>query len=172
MTLNRIPIVIAGFATIFLIQESLVNRINFYVGGFSLYLAFFVAWIVFEERNSALVISFLAGLIADLSPTLEAPFGVWTFIFTGMGYLLASSIRGSIDISNSPLSLTSVCMISVTVALLAFRILSSILGVPMGSLGVVFQVLVGNAMWTFLLAPIFIPITRSVRKMSLTARER
>ena len=57
----------------FLLQETIINQINFFVGGFSLYLAFFMAWIMQEERNSAVVTGFIAGFIADLSPTLEAP---------------------------------------------------------------------------------------------------
>ena len=76
MTLNRIPAIIGVFSLIFLLQEALINRIDFFIGGFSLYLAFFMAWIMQEERNSAVVTGFVAGFIADLSPTLEAPFGL------------------------------------------------------------------------------------------------
>ena len=76
MVLNRIPGLLGVFGLLFLLQEGLLNRINFLIGGFSLYLAFFVAWIMQEERNSAVVTGFIAGFIADLSPTLEAPFGL------------------------------------------------------------------------------------------------
>ena len=77
----------------FLLQEAIFNRINFLVGGFSLYLAFFMAWIMQDERNSAVATGFIDGLIADLSPTLEAPFGLWTFILTSMSYAEASVLE-------------------------------------------------------------------------------
>ncbi|MEN9292667.1 MAG: hypothetical protein RL288_463, partial [Actinomycetota bacterium] len=39
MTLNRVPRIVAVFALVFLLQEALINRISFFIGGFSLYLA-------------------------------------------------------------------------------------------------------------------------------------
>ena len=87
MTLNRLPAITIVFLLFFLLQESLLNKVDFFIGGFSLYLAFFMAWIMQDERNSAVATGFIAGLIADLSPTLEAPFGLWTFILTSMSYV-------------------------------------------------------------------------------------
>ena len=108
MTFNRLPAIIGIFALVFILQEALINRINFFVGGFSLYLAFFVAWIMQEERNSAVTTGFIAGLIADLSPTLEAPFGLWTFVLTSLSYLLATNVRAALDSELSPVVMTFV----------------------------------------------------------------
>ena len=81
----------------FLLQEAILNRINFLIGGFSIYLAFFMAWIMQEEKNSAVATGFIAGLILDLSPTLEAPFGLWTLVLTGMSYILATNVRAALE---------------------------------------------------------------------------
>lgn len=56
-----------------------------------------MAWIIQDQRNSAVVTGFIAGLILDLSPTLEAPFGLWTLVLTSMSYLLASNVRAALD---------------------------------------------------------------------------
>jgi hypothetical protein len=84
MEINRLPKVLLIFLTLFLIQEVLINQINFLVAGFSLYLAFFMAWVIQDQRNSAVVTGFIAGLILDLSPTLDAPFGLWTLVLTSV----------------------------------------------------------------------------------------
>ena len=156
----------------FLLQEALLNRIDFFIGGFSLYLAFFMAWIMQEERNSAVVTGFIAGLIADLSPTLEAPFGLWTFILTAMSYLLATNLRAALDADLSPVTMSIVTVSGSTVALASFVVCGAILGQDVGSPAFIFQELLGNALWALLLSPIFVPITISAYRATLTARNR
>ena len=172
MSLNRIPLVAGFFFVVFLLQEGFLNRINFFLGGFSLYLAFFIAWVIHEDRSSALIIGFIAGFIADLSPTLEAPFGLWTFVLTSVGYLISVNLQGSLDAIDSPVTVTISTVIGSTAALIAFLICGAILGNEFGAFGSIFKTLLGNAIWTFLLSPIYVPITGALRRASLTARER
>mgnify|MGYP003336849121 CR=1 FL=1 len=172
MSLNRIPIVASIFFFIFLIQEAFINRINFAIGGFTLYLAFFVAWIINEGRGAALIIGFIAGLIADLSPTLEAPFGLWTFVLTAMGYLFSVNLKGTLDLMDSPLTRTMWTVLGTSAALISFALCGAILGNQFGTLGSIFRELLGNAFWTFILSPLFIPATRGLQRLSLTARDR
>lgn len=172
MTINRIPAIFGVFTLMFLLQEALINRIDFFIGGFSLYLAFFMAWIMQEERNSAVVTGFIAGLIADLSPTLEAPFGLWTFILTAMSYLLATNLRAALDADLSPVTMSIVTVGGSTIALASFVLCGAILGQDVGSPAYIFQELLGNALWTLLLSPIFVPITISTYRATLTARNR
>ena len=40
MEINRLPKVLLIFLSLFLLQEALINQIDFLVAGFSLYLAF------------------------------------------------------------------------------------------------------------------------------------
>lgn len=172
MSINRVPISAGLLLLVFLFQETFVNRINFYLGGFALYLAFAIAWILKEERSSAVLIGFLAGLIADLSPTLEAPFGLWTFTMTGLAFLIVTYVLGSLDSNMSPLTLSIVTTIFCSIALMLFVIFGAILGQDLPSLSVLARELIGNALWSFVLAPLYIPIAIRTHKLSLSARER
>jgi rod shape-determining protein MreD len=172
MSINRVPISAGLLFLVFLFQEAFVNRINFYLGGFTLYLAFAIAWILREERSSAVLIGFLAGLIADLSPTLEAPFGLWTFTMTGLAFLIVTYVRGSLDSNMSPLTLSIVTTIFCSIALMLFVIFGAILGQDLPSLSVLARELIGNALWSFVLAPLYIPIAIRTHKLSLSAREK
>jgi len=156
----------------FLLQEAIFNRINFLVGGFSLYLAFFMAWIMQDERNSAVATGFIAGFILDLSPTLEAPFGLWTLVLTGMSYILATNVRAALDSELSPVVMTMVTVLGSSVALILFLLFGAILGQDVGSGLYVTQVIFGNAMWSLLLSPLYVPITIALYRSTLTARNR
>jgi hypothetical protein len=154
MSINRVPISAGLLLLVFLFQETFVNRINFYLGGF------------------AVLIGFLAGLIADLSPTLEAPFGLWTFTMTGLAFLIVTYVLGSLDSNMSPLTLSIVTTIFCSIALMLFVIFGAILGQDLPSLSVLARELIGNALWSFVLAPLYIPIAIRTHKLSLSARER
>ena len=172
MTLNRLPAIFGIFFIMFLLQEAIFNRINFLVGGFSLYLAFFMAWIMQDERNSAVATGFIAGFILDLSPTLEAPFGLWTLVLTGMSYILATNVRAALDSELSPVVMTMVTVLGSSVALILFLLFGAILGQDVGSGAYVTQVIFGNAMWSLLLSPLYVPITIALYRATLTARNR
>ncbi|MEY3430112.1 MAG: hypothetical protein RJB30_44 [Actinomycetota bacterium] len=172
MIASRLPSIGGLLLALFIVQEAFMNRINFFIGGFSLYLAFVIAWVMKEERTTAMLIGFLAGLIADLSPTLEAPFGLWTFTLTGFTYFLVTSIRGSLDAELSPLTMTMVTTVASSVALTLFLLFGAILGQDLATLSVVIREIGGNAMWSLILAPLYIPVALSFRKISLTAREK
>ena len=172
MTINRIPAIALVFLLFFLLQESILNKIDFFIGGFSLYLAFFMAWIMQDERNSAVATGFIAGLIADLSPTLEAPFGLWTFILTSMSYVLATNVRAALDSDLSPVVMSIVTVTGTSVALFLFVLSGAILGQDVGSSTYVIQEIFGNALWTLLLSPLYVPITVALYRATLTARNR
>lgn len=145
---------------------------NFLVGGFSLYLAFFMAWIMQDERNSAVATGFIAGFILDISPTLEAPFGLWTLVLTAMSYILATNVRAALDSELSPVVMTMVTVLGSSVALILFLLFGAILGQDVGSGAYVTQVIFGNAMWSLLLSPLYVPITVALYRATLTARNR
>lgn len=172
MTLNRLPAIFGIFFFMFLLQEAILNRVNFLVGGFSLYLAFFMAWIMQDERNSAVATGFIAGFILDLSPTLEAPFGLWTLVLTAMSYILATNVRAALDSELSPVVMTMVTVLGSSVALILFLLFGAILGQDVGSGAYVTQVIFGNAMWSLLLSPLYVPITVALYRATLTARNR
>lgn len=172
MTANRIPALVGIFGFVFLVQEALLNRVNFLLGGFSLYLAFFVAWVMQEERNTAIVTGFIAGFIADLSPTLEAPFGLWTFVLTVLSYVLVNNIKPALDSQISPMSLSLIAVFGSLAALFTFLICGAILGQELGSATYIFRQLLGNSLWGLLLSPAYAPLAIKLHQISLTARSR
>ena len=172
MTLNRVPRIVAVFALVFLLQEALINRISFFIGGFSLYLAFFIVWVMQEERSSAVVSGFIAGFIADFSPTLEAPFGLWSFVYTVVAYLIANNVRSALDADMSPVTISLVTVFGSFSASIMFLISGAILGQEVGSAGYVLRELFGNSLCTLLLSPLYGPLAIKLYRATLTARSR
>jgi rod shape-determining protein MreD len=172
MNIARIPYVFLTLIGVFVLQEGLINRINFLVGGFSIYLVFVIAWTLQEEPSNAMLIGFFAGFIADFSPTLESPFGLWTLILTGFCYFLATTVRGNLDPQLSPLQMTLVTASSSAVLLILFIAVGAILGQELSSISILLTEIIGNTLWSLVLAPVYIPVTIKFYKLSLTARER
>lgn len=172
MNVMRIPYILITLLGVFIFQEALLNRVNFLIGGFSIYLVFVIAWTLQEEPSNAMLIGFFAGFIADFSPTLESPFGLWTLILTGFCYFLATTVRGNLDPQISPLQMTLVTATSSAVLLILFISIGAILGQELSSISILLSEIIGNALWSLILAPIYIPMTIKFYKLSLTARER
>jgi rod shape-determining protein MreD len=172
MNVMRIPYILITLLGVFIFQEALLNRVNFLIGGFSIYLVFVIAWTLQEEPSNAMLIGFFAGFIADFSPTLESPFGLWTLILTGFCYFLATTVRGNLDPQISPLQMTLVTATSSAVLLILFISIGAILGQELSSISILLSEIVGNTLWSLILAPIYIPMTIKFHKLSLTARER
>jgi rod shape-determining protein MreD len=168
----RIPYILITLLGVFIFQEALLNRVNFLIGGFSIYLVFVIAWTLQEEPSNAMLIGFFAGFIADFSPTLESPFCLWTLILTGFCYFLATTVRGNLDPQISPLQMTLVTATSSAVLLILFISIGAILGQELSSISILLSEIVGNTLWSLILAPIYIPMTIKFHKLSLTARER
>lgn len=172
MNVMRIPYILITLLGVFIFQESLLNRVNFLIGGFSIYLVFVIAWTLQEEPSNAMLIGFFAGFIADFSPTLESPFGLWTLILTGFCFFLATTVRGNLDPQISPLQMTLVTASSSAGLLILFISIGAILGQELSSISILLSEIIGNTLWSLVLAPIYIPMTIKFHQLSLTARER
>jgi rod shape-determining protein MreD len=129
-------------------------------------------WILNEDRSTAVLAGFISGLIADLSPTLEAPFGLWTFVMTGFAFILTTYIRGTLNQNLTPLAFSVVTAASSAVALTLFLLFGAILGQEVASLSSLMLEIFGNTIWSLVLSPLFIPIALKMYRLSLTARGR
>jgi rod shape-determining protein MreD len=172
MSPTRIFTTLGFFFALFVIQESAVSLIHFPLSGFSLYLAIAISLIAFEDHNGALVTGFLAGIVLDLSPTSNAPFGQWALILTGIGFLFAVNRDSIADLTSSPITFVLFVAGGVAIALVTYLAFGALLGEQNGSLGHDGKVLLGNTIWTLVFTPIFLPALERVREYSLTARER
>jgi len=168
----RIASTLGFFFALFVLQESAVSLIHFPISGFSLYLAIAISLIAFEDHNGAIVTGFLAGLVLDLSPTSNAPFGQWALILTSIGFLFAVNRDSIADLTSSPITFVIFVAGGVSIALVAYLIFGTLLGEQNGSIGHISIVLLGNLLWTIIFTPMFLPALERVREYSLTARER
>ena len=50
-----------------------------------------------EDRTGSLVFGFIGGLIMDLSPSAQTPFGQWALVMTLIGYLFAVNRDSVVD---------------------------------------------------------------------------
>ena len=89
-----------------------------------------------------------------------------------MSYLLATNLRAALDAELSPVTMSIVTVVGSTFALIAFLVCGAILGQEVGAPAYVFQEFCGNALWALLLSPIFVPVTISAYRATLTARNR
>lgn len=172
MSPTRVGISTAFLFLVFAVQESVVSRVHLPITGFSLYLAVLVCLIALENRNGAIVMGFIGGLVLDLSPTSESPFGQWALIFTIMGYLIASNMESIGDFTSEPISFVLFIAVGSAFALFSYIIAGLMLGENVGSFSRALIIVAGNFAWTVLFTPLFLPVIRRAREVSLTSRER
>ncbi len=168
----RILSTLGFFFVLFVVQESAVSLVHFPISGFSLYLAIAISLIAFEDHNGAIVTGFLAGLVLDLSPTSNAPFGQWALILTALGFLFAVNRDSISDLTSSPITFVIFVAGGATLSLIAYLGFGALLGEENGSFVHVLIVLLGNLVWTVIFTPMFLPALERAREYSLTARER
>ena len=157
---------------IFLIQETLVSRINFPLNGFSLYIAALMVVLSLEDRTGSLVFGFIGGLIMDLSIAADTPFGQWALVMTLMGYLFSINKESIGDYTETPVVFIAFISIASGLSLLIFAIVGTLLGEEMGGLVRNLGLIFANSLWTFLITPLFLPLIIKMRRIMLTSREK
>ncbi len=157
---------------IFLIQETIVSRINFSLNGFSLYIAALMVVLSLEDRTGSLVFGFIGGLIMDLSIAADTPFGQWALVMTLMGYLFSINKESIGDYTETPVVFIAFISIASGLSLLIFAIVGTLLGEEMGGLVRNLGLIFANSLWTFLITPLFLPLIIKMRRIMLTSREK
>lgn len=157
---------------IFLIQETIVSRINFPLNGFSLYIAALMVVLSLEDRTGSLVFGFIGGLIMDLSIAADTPFGQWALVMTLMGYLFSINKESIGDYTETPVVFIGFISIASGLSLLIFAIVGTLLGEEMGGLVRNLGLIFANSLWTFLITPLFLPLIIKMRRIMLTSREK
>jgi hypothetical protein len=157
---------------IFLIQETIVSRINFPLNGFSLYIAALMVVLSLEDRTGSLVFGFIGGVIMDLSIAADTPFGQWALVMTLMGYLFSINKESIGDYTETPVVFIGFISIASGLSLLIFAIVGTLLGEEMGGLVRNLGLIFANSLWTFLIIPLFLPLIIKMRRIMLTSREK
>ena len=157
---------------VFLIQETLISRINFPIDGFSLYLATLMVLLSLEDRSGSIVFGFIGGLIMDLSIAVDTPFGQWALILTLVGYLFSLNKESIGDFTQSPLVFVTFISLASAFALVVYLIIGALLGQNTGALSHLISIVFANSLWTFFLTPLFLPLIIKTRTALLSNRER
>ena len=168
MSLPRIAFISAFLLLTFAVQEAGIARINFPVTGFSLFLAILIGLMALEDRSGSVIIGFIGGLILDLSPTSNSPFGQWALVMTIIGYIIATNRESIGDFTTRPGAFVLFVAIFSGLTLTA----GAMLGEDNGTIGHNIIVVLGNTVWTFLFAPLVLPGLTRLRATTLSSRER
>jgi len=169
---TRVGIFAAFLFLVFIIQEAAISKINFPISGFSLYLAVLLGLMSLEDKFGAIVLGFTGGLILDLSPSSDSPFGKWALILTIVGYIFATNRESIGDFTERPGAFVIFVSIGAALTLLAFLCFGVLLGENNGSFGNNMLTIIGNSIWTLLFAPILLPGLVKLRSITVNARER
>ena len=157
---------------IFLLQETVISRINFPINGFSLYLAALMVLLSLEDRNGALVFGFIGGLIMDLSAAADTPFGQWALVLTAIGYLFSVNKESIGDFTKSPIVFIVFISLASALALFLFLVIGAMLGQENGTFNHAISIVFANTLWSFLITPLVLPLIIRTRTALLSNRER
>ena len=163
MSIYRTSVTISFFLAIFLIQESLINRIDFFIGGFSLYLALLFSWLATEEKGEAFISAFIAGIILDLTPSLDTPVGLWTATLLLFSYLVSTYRESLGDLDERPITAALYLVVGTSLSILVYVILSGVLGNSIPPFFTVVREIAGNVLWTLLFTPIYFPLVNRMK---------
>lgn len=157
---------------VFLIQETVIARIKFPIDGFSLYLAVLMVLLSLEDRSGSIVFGFIGGLIMDLSIAADSPFGQWALILTLIGYLFSLNKESIGDFTQSPIVFVAFISLASAFALVLYLVIGALLGQNDGTLTYLISIVFANSLWSFFLAPLFLPLIVKTRSALLSNRER
>lgn len=172
MTPLRIGINASLLLLLFAIQETVVSRVHLPFTGFSFYLACVILLVTLENRTGAVIIGFTGGIILDLSPSSQSPFGQWALILTGISYLIAVNAESIDDLVSRPVGVGIFVATAATFTLLLYLLMNLLLGEAAGTFGHDFIVIFGNAFWTVLAAPFLMKPIFGFRNATLGSRDR
>lgn len=171
MTFFRTFVTISFFAFVFLLQESLINRIDFFIGGFSLYLALLFSWLATEDKSAAFISAFIAGIALDLTPSLDTPVGLWTFVLLLLAYLISTYRESLGDLDERPMTAALYLVVATSVATLLYVLFAAVLGNETPPLITVLREIAGNGIWTLLFSPLYFPLVSRVKRQVFESRK-
>lgn len=158
MSIYRTSITVSFFVFVFILQSALINQIPFFIGGFSLFLAMTFSWIASTDRAETFAVAFIAGILLDLNPSLEAPVGLWTFTLLLLSYLISLYRESLGDLDERPITAALYLVATTSSAILLYLIVAALLGIHIPPALTAVIDTSGNAIWTLLLSPIYFPL--------------
>ncbi|OIQ75236.1 hypothetical protein GALL_430960 [mine drainage metagenome] len=147
---------------IYVLQTSVIARLNLPLGGPNLIFVFFLAWVLQHNAVSGAIIGSIVGLFMDFAPPGVSTAGVWMIVLTGVGYGLGALATSSKDLTNSPI----VGWIFLGAGLLAIFFGRIVIGASIGETQAGFtsltKSLLGTLSWNLLIAPLALWLSRKL----------
>ena len=139
---------------IYVLQTSVVTRLNLPLGGPNFIFVFFLAWVLRHDAMSGALIGFIVGLLMDFAPPSVSTAGVWTVVLTAVGYGVGALAARSQDIGNSPV----VAWLFFAVGLFALFVgrlaIGSAIGETQPIISSLAKTLLGLLAWNLIFAPL------------------
>jgi len=146
------------FATVFIVQESIVTQFRIFGGGVSLFLIFALLWSALSSPELGALTGFGAGLLMDLSQTTSSPMGLWTLIMILAGFSIAYLGYGDDNFRGNPISLVIIVALAVPLTRFVYLVIDLMLGGELGSVLQVFISLLTSALWAIAIVPLLMPV--------------
>lgn len=153
------------------LQIMLIDQIHFPLGGFSIFLIFALSWAALSAPEIGAVAGFVAGVLLDLDPSSNGPFGQWMLVLTFVGYAIAFLRYGDGSLQNSPLSLIVLVAFAVVISFGTYVLLSLILGEELGNAAQLGRTILGNGLWSLAVAPFILPLVSRLHRAIFETRD-
>lgn len=148
---------VSGFVAlllIYVIQTSVIARLNLPLGGPNLIFIFFLAWVLRHDAMAGALIGFVVGLVMDFAPPAVSTAGVWTIVLTAVGYGIGTLATKSQDLGNSPLVAWVLLAVGLLAIFVARLVIGSAIGETQSNFSSIGKTLLGLLSWNLLLAPL------------------
>lgn len=130
-----------------------------------------MCWAALSTPEVGALTGFGAGLLLDLAPANEGPIGQWTLILIVVGYGIAFLRYGDDSLRGSPFSLVVLVASGVVVTLGAYLASGVLLGLNLGTGFQLTKNILGNGIWTLVVAPFLLPIVSRLHRTIFETRE-
>ncbi|HUW78362.1 MAG TPA: rod shape-determining protein MreD [Candidatus Nanopelagicaceae bacterium] len=144
----------------YVLQTSVIARLQLPLGGPNLVLILFLAWALQHEALHGALIGFTVGMLMDLAPPAISTVGAWTLVLTVVGYGISSLATRSQNLGNSPITDWLLCAVGLLAIFFGRIVVGAAVGEPEASLSALMDILAGLVTWNLLLAPFAIWLSR------------
>lgn len=172
MNAARLSKTISALVFIYLFQITVIARIDFPFGSFDLFLLCALVFIARSDRIGAISIGFIAGFLLDLTPGLDSPIGQWMLIMTLMGWVISLNRESVGNFEDSPMVFVLIICAAIAISLIAYLILSWLLGENTGQVFNNLKSIFIETLWSLFLSPLLMPLILKFNNQIQSNQER
>jgi rod shape-determining protein MreD len=172
MNAARLSKTISALVFIYLFQITVIARIDFPFGSFDLFLLCALVFIARSDRIGAISIGFIAGFLLDLTPGLDSPIGQWMLIMTLMGWVISLNRESVGNFEDSTLVFVLIISAAIAISLIAYLILSWLLGENTGQVFNNLKSIFIETLWSLFLSPLLMPLILKFNNQIQSNQER